>query len=143
MSKFAGAEWVRRVHPDANMSTLGALVADVIGQITRGIYHVSQEIERVDWSNEGFIEWRTRASFATFDGSHLTELVVLAHDLCLRVEIRPMSNSTVAVCFSPRSSRRGAVHARHPALEDHVQQIREGLALPVEAAIARLERGDQ
>lgn len=134
--KYAGADWIKKALQVDDMSPLGERVADIIGQVTRGIYHVADEVGKVDWSDDLYIEWRTHWPLATYDGSGLTELVVHAHDLCIRVEIIPMSRTTLAIVFHPRSAREGGqMWERHPTLERHVYQVRDALALEIEAAI--------
>lgn len=122
--KFAGANWIQDSQKKA-LSDFGVQVADLIGQLTSGIYHVADEVRKVDFESDYYIEWRTRWPLATTDSDGLTQLVVLAHDRCIRVEIAACSQWTVKVLFTPRV--RGDQHwsRTHPDIEPHVQAIRE------------------
>ena len=125
--KPAGADWIYDVL-GKELSPFATEVADLIGTLVQGIYHVSDEVKKIDWSDTHWIEWRTHMSFATTDFSRLTELIVLAHDRCIRVEIEPCSRTTLRVMFTPRK-RSHEVHGcsirSHPSLEDNVTRIRE------------------
>jgi hypothetical protein len=52
---------------------------------------------------------------ATFDGDMLTRLVVLAHDMAVRVEVVPSGPMRVGILLHPRQ-REGRMHERHPDL---------------------------
>ena len=75
------------------MSPLGALVADILGQLVQGIYHIEEEVHDTDWSNPTFIEIISKGGYlerlSTWDGNMLTLLVIAAHEACLRVDISP------------------------------------------------------
>ncbi len=121
--KFAGAAWVWKAQKK-EMSHFGIEVANLIGQLTCGIYHVSDETRKMDWGSDHYIEWRTRWPLATTDNDGLTELVLLAHDRCIRVEIAGCSQWTVKVIFTPRKRGDASSCLNHPDIEPHVQEIR-------------------
>lgn len=87
--KYAGADWVEGALR-VKCSPLGREVADVLGQAFLGIYHVSREAKRVDWSDTRIIEFRYGRSLATYDADELTRLVVLCHECdnprCVRLD---------------------------------------------------------
>jgi len=124
---YAGSEWLRDAllyHPGQRMvGDFGERVADLLGDVFRGIYHVSDAVtnKRVDWESSRFITVRLPMALATFDGSDLTRLVVLAHDRCIRVQMDGRK-----VSFSPRE-REGSSTERHPPLEMAAAAIREEL----------------
>ncbi len=92
-SRYPSVEWIRSACPEKEISPLGARVATIIGQVVRGIYHVSAEVHRTDWSKKHCIEILTSSSWlaniATCDCNSLTELVLLCHDARIRLEICP------------------------------------------------------
>jgi hypothetical protein len=122
---YAGADWIYDVL-GKELSPFGTRVADIIGIVTRGIYHVSDEVKKIEWDNDHFIEWRTHKSMATYDFGTLTELVVLAHDRAIRIEIEPCSRTTLRVMFHPRKKGGASLSLweRHPELEHHVEVLR-------------------
>lgn len=122
--KYAGANWIESAQKKA-LSDFGVRVADLIGQLTRGVYHVADEVRKMDWGSDHYIEWRTRWPLATTDSDGLTELVVLAHDRCIRVEIEGCSQWTVKVIFTPRVWGEQDPCLAHPAIEPHIAAIRE------------------
>jgi hypothetical protein len=78
--------------------------------------------------------WTIRVThpLSTFDFNDLTRLVVLAHDRCIRAEIlidedaiaRPM---IISIHKRGTSMRGVSPSARHPELEEHVEEIRRNL----------------
>ena len=64
---------------------------------------------------------------STFDFNHLTRLVVMAHDRCIRVEIVPNGKS-LRICIHKRERSNDAVSdmmSTHPTLEYHIASIRK------------------
>lgn len=63
--------------------------------------------------------WKVNAysgQLATFDFDNLTQLVFLAHDKCVRVEICQGGPGRVGVCIWKRHGRSGETWKRHPTL---------------------------
>lgn len=78
-------------------------------------------MRKSDWSNTLYIDLRLPFSrLSTFDFMGLTTLVFLAHDHCIRVEIRPCNYQYLSVLFHPRKTRTGSTVLRHPLLEEAV-----------------------
>ena len=105
MSKYAGSYWIQNFINDIPISAFGFEVAELLGELYRGIYHVDGEaMRRVDWADNKFIELVVTdgGSWATFDFDWLTRLVVLAHDRCIRVEIGAASPRHLRLSFSKR-----------------------------------------
>lgn len=67
-----------------------------------------------------FSFWGT---FATWDNSHLTRAVFLAHDRCVRLSLGPAGRNTEIRVFT-RRGRDGGMSARHPTLETAVREWR-------------------
>ncbi len=123
---FAGADWVA-ANFKCQMSPLGRVVADLLGDIYEGIYHLDDSaLIKVDWSNEYTISIVLRAEFSTVDHNGLTRLVVLCHDRMLRCSIRARTVNYLELRFHQRELREGGHFAqRCPTLEDHVRMIRD------------------
>lgn len=121
---YAGADWIRKDLGCA-MSPFGELVADILGAVYGGIYHMDvRALRRADWSCTYYIRVAIRpGNFATFDGSSLTQLVILAHDAAVRVNVGPAGPGRLALEFWPRR-REGRMSERHPTIEDAVEQAR-------------------
>ena len=120
--RYAGADWLR-THARFTVSELGADVADLLGDLAGGIYHLSPEILNVAWSNPTYIELRWHGDLATFDNDRLTRLVLLAHDRALRVELLPRSRLYLTMRFH-RRQREGKGWERHPTAEQALEQHR-------------------
>lgn len=120
-----GSEWLRSANRNIQLSTLGAAVADLLGDVFCGIYHLDRkELFRTCWDDPYIIEHRLNyRSLATFDGNHLTALVVLSHDRCLRLDIRARRPQVLELLFHQRQ-RTGAISERMPTMEDHIRTIR-------------------
>ncbi len=64
-----------------------------------------------------------RGGLATFDFSELTKLTVMAHDMCIRVDVSP-KNSTSLVISIHKRQREGGMSVRHPELEEAIIGVR-------------------
>ncbi|MFP4345627.1 MAG: hypothetical protein ACLFU8_13110 [Anaerolineales bacterium] len=126
-TEYAGADWVReafRIEP----SELGAIVADLVGDVFFGIYHVQALLDKTDWTNPRWIEVQIDCDLSTVDNDLLTRLVVLAHDRMVRVSISGGWRSRLRLEFHKRDRREGAIWERYPTLEDHSAAIRSDCA---------------
>ena len=133
--KYAGADLIedhlKTYRPDMILSDLGRNVADLLGELFLGIYHIdSQALDRVDWSNKTFIVisigWR---SWSTVDFDTLTRLVFLAHHRALRVDLTPSKYNYMRLLFHQRS-RSGNSSQRHPTLDEAVEHFKKLVELP-------------
>lgn len=75
--KHSGADWMQDKIVFANASKLAVKVADVLGQVYLGIYHIDDAVllKKVDWKNENEISVTVSGELATFDGCELTLLI--------------------------------------------------------------------
>lgn len=142
--RFAGAEWIqgnlnasakmeaqRKTPPkkrtNTEMSPLGITVADLLGYVFAGIYHMDTSmLIRVDWSNRDVIEVNHYGGLATWDFNELTKLVVVAHDMMLRMEVRQSGPRRVGMAFWQRRTREGGIAERMPTIEQQIEAIRKG-----------------
>jgi len=128
MAKYAGADWIEESLKKP-LSPLGVAVADLLGQVWAGIYHLPHTLlARVDWAESWYISVTVPGSeLATYDADLLTRLVVLCHDRCLRMEIEPCNPRYLRLNFSPRvrSATDPRMHRRCPTMEQAVASVRE------------------
>lgn len=107
-------------------SECGKRVARLLAEWVGGAHHLPQEaMKKVDWQNQRYVVVKADSSLtggglSTFDFTDLTRLVFLAHDHCIRVDIRPLNPQLLALTLHPRNSRDGGMTARHPTLEKAV-----------------------
>jgi hypothetical protein len=126
MPKFEGAGWVKRALKVENMSAFGERVADLLGDLFEGIYHLENSaLRKVEWERDEWMSVTLYGSMATFDGNLLTRLVVLCHDRMIRAEVKGAGPGYLKVSFSPRTVREGGEYwKRHPTMEGAVEAIR-------------------
>lgn len=150
-SRYAGADWIRKSYGIGghNISPLGESVADLLGDVFAGIYHLDMDILRaVDWTDTYVIVVPLyHTSLSTYDNEVLTKLVVLSHDRCLRMsvtavatvnphdirraidnewkddEIRDIGRASLELMFHQRS-RTGDISKRLPTMEQHLDSLR-------------------
>ena len=121
---YSGASWIKR-SLKKEMSPLGEAVANLLGRVHRGIYHLrTSALERVDWSNNQWIEFVYDGNMATVDFPDLTMLVVFAHDEMIRVSLEGCGPRYMRMIFHQRDSREGGMSERYPTIEDHIEKIR-------------------
>lgn len=129
-TKFSGADWLKSVS-DKELSPFGVLVADVLGQVWAGIYHLQSEVlhKRVEWSHPYRIEIVIYGDLSTYDFDLLTKLVVLCHDNAIRFTVAPANSSHLRLMFHKRTRASAHISERHPSLEDAARGIRERIGL--------------
>lgn len=131
-TKFAGADWlVESLRPAKPPSKLGLLVADILGQVFRGLYHLDNgsTLRKPYWHAERYIEVNVYGSLATYDSDELTTLVLACHEQAVRLEIRSGGPHHVKLCFSPRVRGSTSLMERHPDIDEAVAVYRRHLAL--------------
>lgn len=97
------------------------LLCDLMG----GKHHIDGSIR--EWGYG--IYWNQLSSVSTFDYDLLTRAVILAHDRCIRLEIRPAGPRNIAFAFTKRR-RDGRMSERHPTIEDAVAAVRRAWPQP-------------
>jgi hypothetical protein len=117
-------EWIHR-DTKKPVSEFGKVVATILCRGFRtGIYNVSG-VSKADWSREDYVEIRIRhRDLSTFDFGHLTNLVIVCHDACVRLSINPVNMTHLALVFHPRKGRTGRMSERHPTIEDAIAELR-------------------
>lgn len=134
MTEYAGVDWLEEhlkyVDPDLVISPLGRKVADFLGELFYGIYHLDpRALNRADWANNhhvivsiGHQDW------STFDFSNLTRLVFLAHHMALRVNIRGSKVNYIQLMFHERQ-RKGDLYKRHPTIDEAVSTFKANVTI--------------
>ena len=122
---FAGADWIRDCRCK-DISEFGVKVADILGAVFRGIYHIadSPAFKKIDWTETNFIDVVIYGELSTFDFNKLTELVIACHDECVRMSVRAQSAKYLALLFHPRKGREGSMFERHPTMEQAIENWR-------------------
>lgn len=122
---YAGSEWIEE-SLGLPCSPLGKDVADLLGDVFLGIYHLNtRALRKVDWQNKHYIEFNLDRPLYSVDSNELTRLIVLAHDRMLRIEIRPCNFQNIKLGISKRTSRDGDLYHRCPTIDNHIKQIRD------------------
>jgi hypothetical protein len=124
MIKYAGSDWLM---PRKKLSPFGVRVADLLGEWACGIYHISGAISKTDWSDDFYIAINYDGTLDTFDNGNLTRLVMLAHWMCIRVEINSLNFRYMKISFSDRK-RVGDLYNRHPTIDEAVERFKKYMA---------------
>lgn len=126
LMSYAGSEWVERgIWKDKPMSPLGRAAADVLGLAYKGIYHLPGGcLRKVNWGHPHYVQVSVFKDISTWDDSELTRLVVVCHDLLLRLDVNPAGSFHLRLGFSQRRTRTGSIMDRIPTIEEHVTLIR-------------------
>lgn len=106
-SGHAGADWLveqfKYMPDERTLSPLGRIVADILGEVFFGLYHLPQSAlyhKRTKWENEHCVSLTFRNELATHDGSELTRLVLLSHAHGVRLSIRGAAPGYMQVQFT-------------------------------------------
>jgi hypothetical protein len=122
--KYAGADWLIKSYPDLKPSPLGVKVADMLGMVWSGLYHLDPRIiKKTNWADPYCISVLIQQSLATADWQDLTELVILCHDFAVRMDLAP--HMRYLRLFFHQRTREGHYNQRHPTIEEAVLKCRE------------------
>ena len=106
VTKHAGAAWLLATLTDLDkplMSDLGVKVANVLGQVFKGVYHAEKEVtsKYVGWDNPYEITVTVWNEFASFDSSRLTLLLLCCEQAGILVEFYGSFGSSTRLIFKP------------------------------------------
>lgn len=108
-----------------DVSKLGRKVLKFCAIVFGGLHNTPDTVlEKTDWSNNHHIKINTFYSFSTYDDDRLTTLVLLAHDLAVRIEIQPCNFRYFSMLFHQRK-RTGDLYHRHPTIEKVLKEWRK------------------
>lgn len=98
--------------------------ADLLDRWLGGLHHFpggEKALRRTEWDHPVCVEVTiVYKNLATFDGSLLTALVFLAHDLAIRAEVTPCNMQRVTLRLHPRRRGGDSGWERHPTLAEAV-----------------------
>jgi len=120
-------EWLENSYKEQKIicSEHGRNVAQILGIVFSGLYHIMTKLEKVNWSHESAIEIKFGyCGMSTFDFDRLSKLVILCHDACIRLEIQPHTFNSMRFWFHRRDGREGGISRRHPTIEQAVEKAR-------------------
>jgi hypothetical protein len=125
MPKYAGSDWIKSALK-VKMSPLGEAVADLLGDLFFGIYHLdTKALRRVDWANDNHIVFSLGwHSLSTCDFDELTRLVILCHDRAIRCSVAASTHKYLELMFHQRQ-RDGGYSERHPTIEQAIEETRK------------------
>lgn len=126
---FDGANYVRSMM-GLDIAPFPSRVADILGRVWRGIYHIPKtSLAKAHWK-PAMVEIVIQGGLATFDSGRLTELVVLCHDEAIRFEISPASSRHLRLQFYERSHAASGLGRFHPTMLDSLDAVRAVHAEP-------------
>lgn len=109
---------IRYFSKGAKLSPLAKKALTILSYTFGGIHHLSwREREKFRYTDEYCVEYVTVENLATWDSNKLTTLVVLAHELAVRVEISSHSFKYLKIQFWEREGRRGSIWKIHPTMD--------------------------
>jgi hypothetical protein len=87
--KHSGADWMAKQDCFKEPSALAIKVADILGQVYLGIYHISDSVisKKADWQNDSEISVTISSELATFDAPDLTFLIFCCVQAGVSVEV--------------------------------------------------------
>lgn len=122
--KQKAVDWLKHEYK-GEISELGGNVAWFLDKMW-GLHNLNRSSRRkVDWSNGTWIEIVIDKPLSTVDSAGLTRLVVIAHQMMLRVDLRGCGPGYVKLMFHQRTSRNreDGFYRWCPDIYDHVDMI--------------------
>jgi hypothetical protein len=100
--KHSGADWMAEQDCFKSPSALAIKVANILGQVYLGIYHISDSVtsKKVDWQNDSDISVTISSELATFDGADLTFLILCCVQAGVSVEVSGASKDYMKLRFT-------------------------------------------
>lgn len=103
-------------------SETGRRTAVLLQRVFRGLYHLnSTSLAKVDWSGWG-VEFVYDTELATVDWDQLTLMVILAHQMQLRMTIKGAAPGYLRLTFSLRTEREGSIMESCSRIEEVVSR---------------------
>jgi len=124
---YAGSDWIAR-SLKMEMSPLGVKAADFLGELYRGIYHLNRtSLQKANWDCPHHVRMVLYGDMSTYDFNDLTTMVVLSHDMMLRVNLRGIAPGYMEMLIHERTTRDmdAFQSERLPELDDHIATIRK------------------
>lgn len=88
-TQYSGADWIHASAKISAISPFGEKVADVLGLVYQGIYHISDHVlrDRSIWSENKRIQLVIHGNLSTWDFNRLTLLFMACYEQGISVEI--------------------------------------------------------
>ena len=117
-------EWLTGEGYKGEFSEVGQRTAVLFNRLW-GLHHLHRtSLRKVNWGNDYVIEFVYNRELATFDFDSLTVLVVLAHQLMLRVNITGAAPGYLRIQVHKRTTRtEGRMYERCPHIGDVVERL--------------------
>lgn len=116
MGRGMGGNEIKESAMDAGQIECFKLFCDLV----YGKHHIVGKIREC---GNGLL-WNSQClPLASFDFDHLTRLVLMAHERCIRVEICPSGPGMIGITAHKRESREGEMWARHPTIEQSIEKF--------------------
>lgn len=110
--------------PKEEMHSITRKALILLSNLCHGLHHVGDnQVKRILTKNSNWCVEYLGGHLATFDGQELTILVLLAHDMAVRVEIQPCNFRYFKIYFHERV-RDGDLSKRHPTIEQVLESWR-------------------
>ena len=117
------ANYLRR--KGLTVSEHGARSAEFVRWFYMGWHHFHHRVEEIDWNNR-FVEFTHKhGDLCIFDSADLTTLVLMAHDLCIRVEVEPAMRYLRIRLFPRDPDAVAGGWSGHPTMETALARWRE------------------
>ena len=119
------AEWVERLLGLKLNDFQKTAVTMICSCMGCGAYDFANTFKKADW-RERSVKFNIPSlrGLATYDSNGLTNLVVLAHDNAIRVEVEPCNPRYLTVWMHERKRDEDHMHLRHPTIEEAIARIR-------------------
>ena len=116
-------EWIEG-NTKQKLSPLARNVAQVLEAMgCGGVYNRPISFDRVDWTNESWIEINWGGTLASWDSPALTALWAWGAALKLRVEVEPSSPRHIKLIFWQRKEREGSMCSRLPTARKQIEFV--------------------
>lgn len=114
--------------PQGNLHYDNRLHIEVLVKaMNMGVYNIPVNWEGVDWRYGSGTRFALCGELSTYDFDKLTRLVIAAHELCVRVEIKPCNMRHMYICMWSRKMRSARMHHIHPTIESAVAEYRKSV----------------
>ena len=124
----SGSEWLKC--QGVEMSDFGVKVADLVGDLFQGIYHIGKQAMKANWDHATWVKLNVSDShFATYDSSLLTHLVILAHTRNIRISVEGAAPGYLRLKFMA-VTQSGFFADSHPTLLESLEKFGATLQRP-------------
>lgn len=117
---------IRHFSKGVEISSLAKKALTIISYLEGGLHHVSStQKEQFDYKATNDFVYKRFGSMATYDASHLTTLVILAHELAVRIEVSSLGFKYWKISFYERSKTGQRMYERHPSIDEVIKNWRK------------------